>query len=65
MSNNKAVKKMNTLTTTKIIEATVAATAILAGAAVIIPAAGILAAVGLVAGGLVAMAALESKGRAY
>ncbi|MDQ8184984.1 hypothetical protein [Pelagicoccus sp. SDUM812002] len=56
---------MNTLTTTKIIEATVAAVVILAGAALIIPAVGVLAAVGLVAGGLATMAALETKERAY
>ena len=65
MSNNNTPKEMKTFTTTKIIEATVAAVAILAGAAVIVPAAGVLAAVGLIAGGLAAMAALETKQRAY
>ncbi|MDQ8183931.1 hypothetical protein, partial [Pelagicoccus sp. SDUM812005] len=65
-SPNKGKKnKMKTGITIKHIEATVAAAAIIAGAAVIIPAAGILAVVGLVAGGLVAMAALETKERAY
>ncbi len=56
---------MKTGITIKHIEATAATAAIIAGAAVIIPAAGVFAAVGLVAGGLVVMAALETKKRAY
>ncbi|MBK1880426.1 hypothetical protein [Pelagicoccus mobilis] len=56
---------MNALNTTKVFEATLATVAVIGAAAVIVPAAGIMTAIGVVAGGLVAMAALETKKRAY
>ncbi len=61
MSNNKTDKTMNTLNTTKLIEATIAAGAIIGGAAVIIPAIGILAAAGLAVGNYYQMIFAISK----
>ncbi len=56
---------MNTLNTTKLFEATLAAAAIIGAAAVIIPAVGILTAIGVVAAGMATMAVLETRKRAY
>lgn len=56
---------MNTLNKTQLVEAAAATVAVLGLAAVVIPNMGVMAAVVLVAGGLVAMATLETRKRAY
>ena len=56
---------MNTVNKTQLIEATATTGAVIGLAAVVIPTLGIMAAVVVVGAGLVAMAALEAKQRAY
>ena len=63
--SNRKKNKMNALNTTKLFGATLTTIGVVVTAAVIVPAAGILAVAGMIGAGLIAMAALETKRRAY